>query len=110
MCACWCERLCAYLFALSPCLRAAALPPDLAASPPRPPKLQLTPHRPHPPRPQKLSGETGRLPAQVVLRWVLQQGTIVLPRSTNADHMAQSLSLFDFRLSAEQEASLSGAR
>ncbi|KAG1666161.1 hypothetical protein FOA52_011573 [Chlamydomonas sp. UWO 241] len=59
---------------------------------------------------EKLSGETGRSPAQVVLRWVLQQGTVVLPRSANADHMAQSLALFDFGLSAEQEASLSGAR
>lgn len=42
--------------------------------------------------------DVGRSPAQVVLRWALQQGVIVLPRSSSADHIAANLKLFDFNL------------
>lgn len=43
----------------------------------------------------------GRTPAQVILRWHLQEGLIVSPKSTRPDRMAQNLDVFDFSLSAE---------
>lgn len=35
---------------------------------------------------------------QVVLRWIVQQGIIVIPRSTNFERMKQNLDIFDFEL------------
>lgn len=44
----------------------------------------------------------GRSAAQVALRWALQQGLVVLPRSSNRERIAQNLALYDWRLSPEQ--------
>lgn len=41
-----------------------------------------------------------RTPAQVLLRWGLQHGLIVLPKSTHANRIAENLALFDFELPA----------
>ena len=43
----------------------------------------------------------GKSIAQVVLRWLLQRGVIIIPRSTKQERMAQNLMLDDFTLSAE---------
>jgi 2,5-diketo-D-gluconate reductase A len=43
----------------------------------------------------------GKTPAQVILRWNLQEGLIVSPKSTRPDRMAQNFDVFDFELSAE---------
>ncbi|GAX76173.1 hypothetical protein CEUSTIGMA_g3617.t1 [Chlamydomonas eustigma] len=43
-----------------------------------------------------------RSPAQVVLRWALQKGLVVLPRSSNAQHMQENLDLFSFGLDIKQ--------
>ncbi|MBZ4486581.1 aldo/keto reductase [Microbacterium sp. cx-55] len=46
-----------------------------------------------------------RTPAQVVLRWHLQKGFIVFPKTVNRERMAENFALFDFALSdAEVEA------
>lgn len=37
--------------------------------------------------------------AQVTLRWLIQQGIIVIPRSSNPAHMQENLEVFDFKLS-----------
>ncbi len=39
-----------------------------------------------------------REPAQIILRFELQEGCVVLPKSTNPAHMASNLALFDFGL------------
>lgn len=39
---------------------------------------------------------------QVILRWHLQQGRVVLPKSSNKERMASNLQLFDFELSEEE--------
>jgi len=42
----------------------------------------------------------GRSVAQVLLRWGLQQGLVVLPKSTNPARIAENGALFDFTLDA----------
>src|SRR3954447_826576 len=44
----------------------------------------------------------GRPPAQVVLRWHLQHGNIVFPKSTPPSRIRENFALFDFELSADQ--------
>ena len=49
---------------------------------------------------------TGKSPAQVVIRWHLQQGNVVIPRSTNPARQAENLDVFDFELTEEEMASI----
>ncbi len=50
----------------------------------------------------------GRTTAQVILRWLTQQGFVATPKSSNPTRMAQNLDIFDFSLSAEDMAQLGG--
>jgi methylglyoxal/glyoxal reductase len=43
-----------------------------------------------------------RTPAQVVLRWSVQHGNVVLPKSVRRERIAENAQLFDFMLDAEQ--------
>ncbi|MGZ8155185.1 MAG: aldo/keto reductase [Burkholderiales bacterium] len=44
-----------------------------------------------------------RTVAQIALRWLMQQGNIAaIPRSANPKHMAESLKVFDFELTADE--------
>lgn len=40
--------------------------------------------------------------AQVVLRWHLQQGLIVIPKSTHAERLRENMAVFDFELSEDE--------
>lgn len=40
----------------------------------------------------------GKSPAQVILRWDLQKGVVVIPGSSNPDHIREHISIFDFEL------------
>jgi D-xylose reductase len=44
----------------------------------------------------------GKTPAQIVLRWGVQRGTAVVPKTSRIDRLAENLALFDFELSAEE--------
>lgn len=46
--------------------------------------------------------------AQVLLRWGVQRGTSVIPKSSTLDRMAENLNLFDFELSEADMVSISG--
>ena len=48
----------------------------------------------------------GRTAAQVILRWHLQTGRIVIPRSSNPGRIVQNFSVFDFELSAQDMAAI----
>src|SRR6478735_8619174 len=50
----------------------------------------------------------GKTPAQVMLRWGLQHGRSVIPKSTRPHRIAENLDVFDFELSAEQLAAIDG--
>jgi diketogulonate reductase-like aldo/keto reductase len=47
-----------------------------------------------------------RSPAQVLLRWGIQHGTVVLPKSTHRERIAENAALFDFALPADAMAEL----
>lgn len=53
-----------------------------------------------------LAEQVGRSVSQVVLRWVLQRGDIVFPKSSDPTRMAENLEVFDFELGQEQMASI----
>ncbi len=44
--------------------------------------------------------------AQVILRWLVQRGIIVLAKSTRKERMLENISVFDFELSAEDVAAI----
>jgi diketogulonate reductase-like aldo/keto reductase len=50
----------------------------------------------------------GKTPAQVMLRWGLQQGRSVIPKSTKPSRIAENINVFDFDLSAEEMAAIDG--
>ncbi len=50
----------------------------------------------------------GKTPAQVMLRWGLQQGRSVIPKSTKPSRIAENIDVFDFALSAEEMAAIDG--
>lgn len=50
----------------------------------------------------------GRTPAQVVLRWGIQRGTSVVPKTSSPERLRENLDLFDFSLSDEEMAAISG--
>ena len=47
-----------------------------------------------------------KTPAQVMLRWHLQQGRSVIPKSTNPERIVANLDVFDFDLTADQLAAI----
>lgn len=49
----------------------------------------------------------GRTPAQIVLRWNVQQGCVVLPKSITPERIRENLGIFDFVLTEEEMAALS---
>lgn len=50
---------------------------------------------------QKLGDKYNKTVAQVILRWQLQRGIVVIPKSTHKERMAQNLDVFDFTLTNE---------
>jgi 2,5-diketo-D-gluconate reductase A len=47
----------------------------------------------------RIAESVGRSPAQVVLRWHIQRGDIVFPKSVTVDRIKENFALFDFELS-----------
>ena len=55
-----------------------------------------------------IAARYGRTPAQIVLRWAVQQGFATAPKSVNPERMAQNLDVFGFALGSEDMAALDG--
>jgi diketogulonate reductase-like aldo/keto reductase len=55
---------------------------------------------------ERIAAEVGRTSAQVLIRWSLQKGFVVLPRSSNAGRIAGNAAVFDFTLDDDQMAAL----
>jgi 2,5-diketo-D-gluconate reductase A len=54
------------------------------------------------------AGEYGKSPAQVLIRWSLQLGNVVIPRSATPARIVENADVFDFELAAEHMEALNG--
>ena len=54
----------------------------------------------------QIAQRRGRTPAQVPLRWCIERGILVIPKSTDRERIAENGGLFDFGLSDEDVAEL----
>lgn len=54
----------------------------------------------------ELAAKYGKTPAQIILRWHVQNGTSVIPGSTNPDHIRENADIFDFFLTDEEIAAI----
>lgn len=50
----------------------------------------------------EIAAAHGKSSAQVILRWNLQKGVVVIPGSSNPDHIQENTELFDFELTQEE--------
>ena len=55
---------------------------------------------------QKLAAAHSRSPAQIVLRFLVQRGMVVIPKSSKRERIVENFSLFDFTLTPEDMAEL----
>lgn len=51
---------------------------------------------------QELAEKYGKTPAQIVLRWHVERGSIVIPKSVNPGRIKENFEIFDFNLLAEE--------
>jgi 2,5-didehydrogluconate reductase len=49
-----------------------------------------------------LNERYGKPPVQIILRWHIQEGTIVFPRSTSAEYLKENIDIFDFALTDDE--------
>jgi 2,5-diketo-D-gluconate reductase A len=54
-----------------------------------------------------ISERTGKSPAQVVLRWHIERGDIVFPKSVTPQRIRENIDIFDFELSAQDMETIS---
>ena len=54
----------------------------------------------------ELGKKYNKTPAQVILRWHIQEGNIPLPKSSNPEHMKENFNIFDFSLTDEEMAKI----
>ena len=54
-----------------------------------------------------LGAKHGKSVAQVVLRWHIQRGVAVIPKSNSMDRITENMNVFDFELSGEEMAAIS---
>jgi 2,5-diketo-D-gluconate reductase A len=56
----------------------------------------------------RIAGQLERTPSQVVLRWHVQRGDIVFPKTTHPERMRENFAIFDFELTDHDVAEISG--
>ena len=56
----------------------------------------------------EIAGKYGKTPAQVMLRWHLQEGRSAIPKSVNPERIAANFDVFDFELTGDDLATING--
>lgn len=54
----------------------------------------------------ELGQKYGKTPAQIVLRWHIQSGNVVIPGSRNPAHIRDNFDIFDFALTTDEMATI----
>jgi diketogulonate reductase-like aldo/keto reductase len=54
----------------------------------------------------KLAKKYNKTNVQIILRWHIQEGNIVFPKSTNPEHLKDNINIFDFELTEEEMKSI----
>lgn len=54
----------------------------------------------------KIGNSHGKSVAQIALRWLIQRGVIIIPKSVHIERMEQNLDIFDFELTDEEMAEI----
>lgn len=52
----------------------------------------------------KLAAKYGKSVVQIILRWHIQEGNVVFPKSTDPEHLAANIDIFDFEIADEEMA------
>lgn len=50
----------------------------------------------------EIGKEVGKSPAQVIIRWNIQHGVVVIPKSITPSRIEENIEVFDFELSEDQ--------
>jgi diketogulonate reductase-like aldo/keto reductase len=53
------------------------------------------------PKLKKLAEKYNKTPAQIILRWAVQQGISTIPKSSNANRIKENFNIFDFDISSD---------
>lgn len=56
----------------------------------------------HEPVLTELAAKYGKSSAQIILRWQIQEGNIIFPKSTDPKHLRENIDIFDFALTEEE--------
>jgi diketogulonate reductase-like aldo/keto reductase len=56
----------------------------------------------------RVAEKYGRTPAQVLLRWNLQKGTVPLPKANRPEHYEENFDVFDFEIAEGEMSALDG--
>lgn len=57
---------------------------------------------------QQIAQKHGKTEAQIVLRWGIQRGTAIIPKTSHKERLVENFALFDFQLSSEEMSQISG--
>jgi 2,5-diketo-D-gluconate reductase A len=55
----------------------------------------------------RIAHKHGKTPSQIVLRWLVEQGVVAIPKSANPERMKENLDIFGFALDAEDTTAIS---
>jgi len=50
----------------------------------------------------EIAKKYNKTPAQVVLRWAVQRGTAIIPKTMKVERLQENISLYDFNLSGDE--------